>query len=126
MDNGVASALCRPGRSERIPGNIFAVCEALTYRDTIVPEQPDENPDHARPYHCRQRMDFAVSDGNGRAPRSALDFMRQARLSGLNVSIFTMRDEAVFLAADFEGDPQVGYREWITVNADCAFAASRM
>lgn len=126
MNEGTFSAPCRPGLRERIPNNIFAVCEALTYRDTIVPDHPDEEPEYTRPHHSRPRMEFAVNGGNGRAPRSALDFMKQARLSGLNVSIFTMRDEAVFLAADTEDDSQVGYREWITVNADCVFAALRM
>lgn len=124
MNTSMAQNKYASGQREHESGNIFVACESLACRDTIVPEQLDGVPEYA--YSYRLGIEFSVTKNDDGASRSALDFMRQAQRNGFQVHIFTMRDEAMFRAADCHDESPAAYSEWMTIGMHCTLAALQM
>jgi glycerophosphoryl diester phosphodiesterase len=53
--------------------------------------------------------------------KSATDLVARAHAAGLLVHVWTMRSDAQFLAADYQGDPEAEYRDFARLGVDGVF-----
>ncbi|MEQ9484783.1 glycerophosphodiester phosphodiesterase [Coleofasciculus sp. F4-SAH-05] len=91
-----------------------------TYRDLITPQGLREIADYADAIGVNKRLIVPTrADGYLLPPTFLLD---EAHAQGLQVHGWTFRNEAVFLAPDYQGNPELEYQQFYRLGIDGLFS----
>lgn len=125
---------------ENRPADFVASSDTRTYGDLRSPEGLQEIATYADGLGPWKRMIVSVkgtdADGDGKADDvnqdgsvndadkttlPATTLVQDAHKAGLQVHPYTFRNEARYLAADYNGDPEAEYRQFISLGVDAYF-----
>ncbi|WP_211240304.1 glycerophosphodiester phosphodiesterase [Aminiphilus circumscriptus] len=101
------------------PGCVLAKGGTTTYRNMATPEMLKEIATYAYGIGPWKELILARDKDNKLQPETNL--LQDAHAAGLAVHIYTMRNEAKYLAAEYNGDPREEYRKWIALGVDGFF-----
>jgi glycerophosphoryl diester phosphodiesterase len=106
------------GASQR-PYDFVLQGDARTYGDLATPAGLAEVATYATGIGPNKRL-VVPTDATGKLlPPTTL--IQDAHAAGLLVHIYTLRNEGVFLAPDYQGDPRAEYRQFIELGVDGYF-----